>query len=60
MLKQFNDFLKNSTFEFGCCCVYNENKYKNEFQICKITKSKHKSYKYENSIQIQSKTSLAK
>ncbi len=35
-LKQFNDFLKNSTFEFGCCCVCNENKYKHEFQICKI------------------------
>ncbi len=36
-LKQFNDFLKNSIFEFGCCHVCNQKKYKHEFQICKIT-----------------------
>ncbi len=36
-LKQFNDFLKNSIFEFGCCYTCNEKKYKHEFQIYKIT-----------------------
>jgi hypothetical protein len=36
-LKQFNDFLKICTFEFGCCCICNEKKYMHEFQIYKIT-----------------------
>ncbi len=34
---KFNDFKKKSTFEFGCCFTCNEKKYKNEFQIYKIT-----------------------
>jgi hypothetical protein len=58
-LKQFNDFLKNYTFEFSCC-VCNEQKHKHEFQICKIKKLYIYIYIYENSTQIQSKTSLAK
>jgi predicted secreted Zn-dependent protease len=29
-------FFKNQ-FEFGCCYVYNQKKYKHEFQTCKKT-----------------------
>ncbi len=34
-LKQFNDFLKNSTFEFGCCCVCGQRNINMNFKCVK-------------------------
>jgi hypothetical protein len=36
-LKQFNNFIKKFNFEFGHCCICNENKFTNELIICDIS-----------------------
>jgi len=36
-LKQFNNFIKKSNFEFGHCCICNEKKIIHELIICDIS-----------------------
>jgi hypothetical protein len=36
-LKQFNNFIKKFNFEFGHCCICNENKFIHELIICDIS-----------------------
>ncbi len=36
-LKQFNNFIKKSNFEFGHCCICNEKKFIDELIICDIS-----------------------
>ncbi len=54
-LKQFNNFIKKSNFEFGHCCICNDKKFIHELIICDISNLDYELKHTKNLLKMNSK-----